>query len=186
MAIDLTLSFAAKSEKADCIIFGRGETRFGDIWIAQEKDSIISLFFATFPEEEMKQRIRRMTGAKQILRDDDRFREKAEEISSYRGSHRVKMRATLFEQKVWSALAKVSYPISYSELAARAGAKNAVRACASAMARNPVSLILPCHRIIRCSGEVGNYAWGSEKKREILEYEKAHGLFLAPNLRILD
>lgn len=185
MARDLVLSFTAKNEKADCVFFGRGETRFGDVWIALEQDAIVALFFAMFREDETEARIRRMTGAKRILRDDDRFREKAKEISDYRGSHRVKLRATLFEQKVWSALAGVASPISYSELAARAGSQRAVRACAGAMARNPVSLILPCHRIIRQSGDVGNYAWGSEKKREILEYEKANNLFVAPNLRIL-
>jgi AraC family transcriptional regulator of adaptative response/methylated-DNA-[protein]-cysteine methyltransferase len=60
---------------------------------------------------------------------------------------------------------------SYSELAAMAGSPKAVRAAASACANNRVSLLIPCHRVVRADGSIGQYAWGPERKRQLLATE---------------
>ncbi len=74
---------------------------------------------------------------------------------------------------VWSELSLVRYgeTISYSELAERCGRKSAVRVVANAVGRNKLLLLIPCHRIIRKSGELGGFAEGVERKRELLRGE---------------
>lgn len=83
---------------------------------------------------------------------------------------------TPFQIKVWNELLKTTHgsSCSYSELAARIGRPSAVRAVATAVARNPVALFIPCHRVLPKDGSVGNYRWGADKKRAILEWEHAH------------
>lgn len=67
---------------------------------------------------------------------------------------------TSFQQEVWRALRKVSYgsTVSYGELARRIGRRNAARAVGGAVSRNPVAIIIPCHRVISASGTAGEYA----------------------------
>jgi AraC family transcriptional regulator of adaptative response/methylated-DNA-[protein]-cysteine methyltransferase len=87
------------------------------------------------------------------------------------------LHGTPFQQKVWRTLRKVpaGTTATYSELARRAGVPKAVRAVASACARNPVCLFVPCHRIVRLDGGLGGYggAGGVELKRRLLELEGA-------------
>lgn len=85
------------------------------------------------------------------------------------------LRGTEFQVKVWRALAelKVGELVSYGELARRMGAPKSVRAVGTAVGRNPVAYLLPCHRVIPASGKVvGNYHWGPERKRAILLWER--------------
>ncbi len=83
------------------------------------------------------------------------------------------LNGTEFQKMVWSELSQVQYgeTISYSELAERCGKKSAVRAVANAVGRNTLLLLIPCHRIIRKSGELGGFAEGVERKRELLRGE---------------
>lgn len=78
-----------------------------------------------------------------------------------------------FREEVWSALREVEYGerLSYSEFARRIGRDSAVRAVASAIADNPISILVPCHRIISSSGIIGNYAGGRDAKRWLLDLE---------------
>lgn len=81
---------------------------------------------------------------------------------------------TSFQLKVWDALKRIPAGAtrSYSEIAAEIGAKGASRAVGSACARNPVALIIPCHRVLRNDGAAGGYRWGVERKEQILAAEK--------------
>lgn len=89
----------------------------------------------------------------------------------------LRLIGTDFQIRVWNALLEVpcGERLSYSALAARIGMPKAVRATATAVARNPVSYIVPCHRVVRRDGTLGNYHWGVSVKRAILEdeYERA-------------
>ena len=80
---------------------------------------------------------------------------------------------TAFQKRVWLKLLQVPWgkTVSYSDLARRVGKPRAVRAVASACARNPIAGIIPCHRVLRKSGDLGGYYWGLEKKRELLARE---------------
>lgn len=84
------------------------------------------------------------------------------------------VRATAFQGRVWDALRAIPFGTtrSYEEVARAIGRPAAVRAVAAACAANPVSLIIPCHRVIRKNGGVGGYRWGPERKRALLERER--------------
>ena len=78
-----------------------------------------------------------------------------------------------FSQAAWKAMRKVKGFISYSELAKRAGSPAAVRAAGSACAGNAIVLVVPCHRIVKTGGALGNYAYGLAKKEWLLSHEGA-------------
>lgn len=77
--------------------------------------------------------------------------------------------------KVWEALLHIpaGHVTSYTQIAAAAGASRAVRAAASAVGRNPISLLIPCHRVLRANGDLGGYHWGLPIKRAMLARESA-------------
>lgn len=85
------------------------------------------------------------------------------------------LRGTPFQVRVWKALVRVPWgkTCSYSELAARAGNPRAVRAAASACARNPITFVVPCHRILRKGGGLGGYYWGLSVKERLLARERS-------------
>jgi len=82
-------------------------------------------------------------------------------------------KGTNFQIKVWQALLSipVGAVVSYEQLARTIGRPGAVRAVANAVARNPVAFLIPCHRVIRKTGAVGGYRWGSARKKAILAWE---------------
>mgnify|MGYP003334401561 FL=1 len=90
-------------------------------------------------------------------------------------SIRVRQPGAPFSQEAWKAMKKVrpGSVISYSDLAARAGSPAAVRAAGSACAKNAIVLIVPCHRIVKTGGTLGNYAYGLNKKEWLLHHEGA-------------
>jgi len=84
-------------------------------------------------------------------------------------------RGSDFQQRVWREIARVPYgeTISYAELAKRAGAPGQARAAGAATGRNPVGVVIPCHRIVGSDGSLTGYAGGVERKRGLLEIEGA-------------
>ena len=85
------------------------------------------------------------------------------------------IRATAFQMKVWRYLQSIprGEVRSYGEVAAAIGQPKAARAVAAACARNRVALVIPCHRVIRGSGDLGGYRWGLARKRKLLDLDKA-------------
>jgi AraC family transcriptional regulator, regulatory protein of adaptative response / methylated-DNA-[protein]-cysteine methyltransferase len=98
-------------------------------------------------------------------------------LSDGRQQHRIPIdvQASAFRWKVWHELQKI--PIgetrTYSEIAKAIGAPAAARAVANACAKNPVSLVVPCHRVVRRSGALGGYRWGLDRKRALLDMERS-------------
>lgn len=83
------------------------------------------------------------------------------------------VKGTNFQLKVWRALLEIppGEVTTYGAIAERLGAPKASRAVGSAVGSNPVSYLIPCHRVIRASGELGGYAWGVERKKVMLAAE---------------
>ena len=90
-------------------------------------------------------------------------------------SIQVRQPGAPFSQSAWKAMKKVrpGSVISYSELAERAGSPAAIRAAGSACAKNAIVLVVPCHRIVKTGGALGNYAYGLSKKEWLLRHEGA-------------
>ena len=78
-----------------------------------------------------------------------------------------------FRQQAWDILRTIpaGEPVTYAEYAALSGRPTAIRAAASACARNAAALFVPCHRVIRSGGGLGGFRWGIEVKRWLLEHE---------------
>lgn len=83
------------------------------------------------------------------------------------------LQGTNFQKSVWSALLDITRGnvVSYGDIAHRLDKPNASRAVGSAVGENPVSLIVPCHRVLQKSGKIGNYGWGVYLKQKILNAE---------------
>lgn len=81
---------------------------------------------------------------------------------------------TAFQRRVWQALTEIprGTTLPYGELARRLGKPTAARAVAQACARNPVAVVVPCHRVVAAGGKLGGYRWGTERKRELLRRER--------------
>jgi AraC family transcriptional regulator of adaptative response/methylated-DNA-[protein]-cysteine methyltransferase len=86
------------------------------------------------------------------------------------------LKATVFQMKVWNYLQSIPYGDvqSYGEVAAAIGNPKATRAVAHACASNRVALVIPCHRVIRGTGELGGYRWGLARKRVLIDQERLH------------
>lgn len=87
----------------------------------------------------------------------------------------LSLEGTDFQKLVWRTLLKIpsGSKISYGEIAERIGRPGASRAVGAAVGANPIALLIPCHRVVYSSGGVGNYRWGSGRKRALLEIESA-------------
>lgn len=87
----------------------------------------------------------------------------------------VALRGTEFQQRVWAALREIPYgrTCSYAELATAIGRPTAVRAVGLANGRNPISIVVPCHRVVGTDGSLTGYGGGTDRKRSLLELEGA-------------
>ena len=85
------------------------------------------------------------------------------------------IRGTAFQRRVWMALKEIppGATASYGEIAERIGRPQAARAVGGACAANPIAVAIPCHRVVRGNGALGNYRWGIERKRALLARERA-------------
>ena len=94
---------------------------------------------------------------------------------SQKGETRLHMIGAPFQIKVWEALLQIpsGHVTTYSEIAGAIGHPRAVRAVGTAVGRNPVSWLIPCHRALRKSGALGGYHWGLPVKRALLAWESA-------------
>jgi AraC family transcriptional regulator, regulatory protein of adaptative response / methylated-DNA-[protein]-cysteine methyltransferase len=83
------------------------------------------------------------------------------------------VRGTNFQVKVWKALLQipVGTVATYEDIASAIGSPSAVRAVGTAVGRNPVAFLIPCHRVIRTTGALGGYRWGLPRKRAMLAWE---------------
>jgi AraC family transcriptional regulator of adaptative response/methylated-DNA-[protein]-cysteine methyltransferase len=93
------------------------------------------------------------------------------------------LRGTAFQVRVWKFLLGVpdGEVVSYGEVASRIGEPKAVRAAASACAANRIAVLVPCHRVLRGDGALGGYRWGLERKRALIDGERARRAARAPH-----
>lgn len=120
-----------------------------------------------------------------VRRDDEPvLRRACEQLAEYFAGERARFDlpvalegGTPFSREVWAALAGIAHGerVSYAELAQRVGRPRAVRAVGAANARNPLSIVLPCHRVVGADGSLTGYAGGLERKAWLLEHESRSG-----------
>lgn len=157
--------------------YGWHDSPFGDCLMAATDRGVCGLGFA-LPEGRAATEADLLAGWGQarLLKDADATAPHAElAFGRGGGTLRLVLRGTPFQLKVWEALMRIpaGAVVSYERLAQHIGKPSAARAVAGAVALNPVSWLVPCHRVIRSTGAITGYRWGPARKRAILAWEAA-------------
>ena len=160
--------------------YGFCDTPVGRCLIADTDHGVCWLSFHNSPEEEKKgmTELKVFWGASKLTLDINHTNKLVNsvftKICSKNKSVEVLVFGTPFQLKQWGILTELNYgeTITYAELAKKSGFPRAIRAAGTAIGKNNVSFLIPCHRIVRSDGSIGNYRWGSEVKRKLLEWEK--------------
>ena len=113
--------------------------------------------------------------------DDWRFSAEHEQLDEYFAGTRqhfdfpLRLEGPAFDRAVWDALLEIPYgtTVSYGEIAARIGRPGRARAVGAANARNPIAIVVPCHRVVGANGALTGYGGGLDRKRDLLALEGA-------------
>lgn len=178
--LDLTLSFKDKHTKIQQLHYAVEHTAFGNLLLAGNVESLVFVGFEQDNLPFLLNKVKQMWQADTLVEDCLQYNGMSERILNRNGSFHLLLKVEGFFSQVLVGLSSVSYPISYKSLAEKIGRNKAIRAVGTAVGKNPFSLLLPCHRIITSSGQIGQYAYGSNIKKALLDFEKANNLFSIP------
>lgn len=161
------------------IRYGFHPTPIGDILIAETDRGICWLGFIVDGDRDVPmQRLKHYWPRAKFANDAQGTAASAEKIIAvWRGGSQSRLNlhlyGTNFQLQVWQALLKIPCggAVSYQDVANYLGKPKASRAVGGAVGANPVSLLIPCHRVIQASGIIDNYGWGTPRKRLILAME---------------
>jgi AraC family transcriptional regulator of adaptative response/methylated-DNA-[protein]-cysteine methyltransferase len=164
------------------IEYGFHPTPFGECLLAKTERGICALRFLPAPSRPAALRgLRDEWPAAMFVKDDGETGELCRRIFSGAAKDagapfHLHLRGTNFQLKVWQALLTIPCGrlANYGDLAATIGAPTASRAVGSAVGRNPVAYLIPCHRVIRSLGVIGDYRWGRERKQVMIGWETSH------------
>jgi AraC family transcriptional regulator of adaptative response/methylated-DNA-[protein]-cysteine methyltransferase len=168
------------------IKYGFHATPFGECLLATTERGICALRFLSTPSRPTALReLRAEWPAAEFEENDGETVEICRRIFSRAigqgGSpFHLHLRGTNFQLKVWQALLTIPCGrlANYGDLAAKIGAPRGSRAVGSAVGHNPIAYLIPCHRVIRSLGVIGDYRWGRERKQAIIGWETARAVAL--------
>ena len=166
----------AKGGEGLIVYWGWFDTPFGEALAMGTARGLCGLAFSaeTGRDEAMRDLTARWPNAL-YQENPEAIRSWVETAFGQSGETKLHMIGAPFQIKVWEALLRIpsGHVTTYSELAQSVGHPRAVRAVGTAVGRNPVSFLIPCHRALRKSGALGGYHWGLPVKRAILAWESA-------------
>lgn len=155
--------------------FGTTATPLGAMTLIGEGDA---LCYLGFEEKRSIQKCAHFFKNAEFIRDDKQAARMAKIIIAlWKGKSSkplpVIINGTSFQKKVWMALMKIQtgHAVSYGTIAKSIGSPAAGRAVGTAVGANPISLLIPCHRVVQQSGKVENYGWGDAMKQKLLREE---------------
>jgi AraC family transcriptional regulator of adaptative response/methylated-DNA-[protein]-cysteine methyltransferase len=158
--------------------FAVGQSSLGAILAASSDTGVVAIFLGDDPEALIAELQRRFPTARLIGGEEAYERLVAQVVGfveqpSANLDLPLDIRGTAFQRRVWQALCKIplGQTASYAEIAQAIGAPKAIRAVGGACAANPISLAIPCHRVVRTDGALSGYAWGLERKQALIERE---------------
>lgn len=171
----------AENEELVDLAYERHDSPFGTLLVVAGEGGIVRIALAAESEEEVLTRLTRRISPRIARTGRDEITLAREQLDRYfAGSLKdfdlpLDWRLTKgFRRDVLVQTAAIPYgaTASYSEVAGRAGSPRAVRAAGTALATNPLPIVVPCHRVLRSDGEVGSYLGGSEMKEALLGMER--------------
>lgn len=166
------------------INYSFAETPFGQVMVASTDKGICHLAFVDEGEEEALGSLKQLFPNAAYTQCPDRKQEDALSVFNRDWSKpdkiKLHLKGTSFQLKVWETLLKIPAGglTTYADLATKSGHEGACRAVGTAIGRNPVAFLIPCHRVIKATGDIGNYHWGEVRKEAIIGWEAAY--FLLP------
>lgn len=165
------------------LCFGIGHSSLGAILVASSEKGIVAIFLGDDANVLIEELQHRFPKAKLVDGDADydQLVKKVVELVETPNTAiylPLDLRGTAFQQRVWNALLEipVGRTVSYTQIAARIGSPKSVRAVAGACAANNISIIIPCHRVVRSDGSLSGYAWGVERKRQLIAAEASNDM----------
>ena len=154
------------------ISYGFHDTPFGECLIGATKRGVCYLAFGAKLAD-----LRKRWPRARLERDQDATRKLVDAMFSRRKSGKIRLvlDGTPFQVPVWKALLRIPRGrlASYHDIARAIGKPKADRAVGAAVGGNAIGYLIPCHRVIRASGAVGDYRWGAPRKRALLAWESA-------------
>lgn len=172
----------ALSEGLVSVAYAHAESPFGDLLVATTPKGLVKVgFLHTGSEDAMLDELSERLSPRVLhapARVDDARRQLDEYFAGRRRRFDLRTDRSLihgFGRAVLAKTARIPYGsyLTYAEVAAEAGNPRAHRAAGSALARNPIPIVIPCHRVLRSGGIVGNYGGGPEMKARLLQMEGA-------------
>jgi AraC family transcriptional regulator of adaptative response/methylated-DNA-[protein]-cysteine methyltransferase len=156
--------------------YGFAPSPFGGVLVGWTARGVCHFAFCVTDEAAMLAELAAPWPAATLERDDVQAQALLRRIfpqAPTRGTVHLVLRGTNFQIKVWEALIRIEpgRVISYRQLARQLGRPKASRAVGSAVAANTIGFLIPCHRVIREGGDVGQYRWGSERKLALIGWE---------------
>lgn len=161
------------------INYSFAETPFGQVMVASTDKGICHLAFVDEGEEEALGSLKQLFPNAAYTQCPDRKQEDALSVFNRDWSKpdeiKLHLKGTSFQLKVWETLLKIPAGglTTYADLATKSGHEGACRAVGTAIGRNPVAFLIPCHRVIKATGDIGNYHWGEVRKEAIIGWEAA-------------
>ena len=148
-----------------------------EVFVAATREGICRITFGN--EKSFLKEIKSIYKGCMIFRNEQQLEQALSELNNYfRGiptefTHKLNLSGTDFQKKVWKALLNIPYgkTASYKDVAVMIGEPHAVRAVGGACGRNPVPIIVPCHRVICADGNIGGYSGGLSIKKALLKLE---------------
>ena len=156
--------------------FGWVESPFGEALVMATERGLCGIGFTDeMGREAVWDDLTSRWPAATLVEDAEALKPWAEAAFRQSGETRLHMIGAPFQIKVWEALLRIpsGHVTTYGEIAKSIGSPKAVRAVGTAVGRNPVSWLIPCHRAIRATGGLGGYHWGLPVKRAMLAWESA-------------
>lgn len=153
------------------------ETKLGRILLASSEEAVVLIGLST--EEKFYSELKRKYPDARIIEDTVRNRRALDELEEYFAGERrsfsvpFAFHGTDFQKRVWNALTEIPYgtTVTYKHIAIKIGKPQAVRAVGNANNRNPISIIVPCHRVIGSDGKLIGYGGGLGMKEKLLQLE---------------
>lgn len=158
------------------IYYGVHETKFGNTFVAITERGICQLSFIDDVDDSVFVNELQQCWSSACIKESKKItRPYINSIFSGNNDQAISIfvKGTNFQINVWKALLNIPYGhlTTYGKIAKNIGNPKAFRAVGTAVGANPVSLLIPCHRVIRSTGVIGEYRWGSTRKRSILSWE---------------
>jgi AraC family transcriptional regulator of adaptative response/methylated-DNA-[protein]-cysteine methyltransferase len=163
------------------IAYGFHPSPFGECLLATTRRGICGLVFVeNGAREAALDGLKRRWARAEFVHDPQTTRPALEQIFRlFQGQAgppaRLLLSGTNFQIKVWEALLRIppGRVVSYADIALQIGLPRSARAVGNAVSRNPIAVIIPCHRVIRKAGDLGGYRWGIARKKALLGWETA-------------